>query len=194
MIRLKDAGQRPSNPLRHQFVYIGGIDARKKVDVLLHGFARFVHHHPGYRLVLVGSNYTALAPLIADLGLDAHVELTGYVDHLTKFQILSESVAMVYPSLYEGYGMAIAEGFQAGIPVVAGRGGSQEEIGGAGVRQIDPLSPGDIDAAMQEMLDPEVRIDWIRRGQLQLGHLTDPAIENETIAYFAEQGRLARLR
>ncbi len=194
LIRLKNVERLDPVPPRPQFVYVGGRDFRKRVDALLRGFASFLRDHPDFRLVLVGWNYDGLDDLIAELGLAGHVVLTGYVEHDEKFRVLGESVAMVYPSLYEGYGMAIAEGFQACIPVIAGTGGSQGEVGGAGARAIDPSSPDDIAAAMAEMLDADVRAGWIARGQEQLARLTDPAIETATIAYFAEQGRLARAR
>lgn len=193
LIRLKDVARTPvPKEQRAQFVYVGGIDARKKVDTLLNAFALFNRKHAGYRLVLVGSNYTSRLPLIEKLGISDRVEMTGYVDHDTKFKILGESIAMIYPSLYEGYGLAIAEGFQAGLPVIAGRGGSQEEVGGNGVRSIDPSSPCDIVAAMEEMLDPATRAGWVMRGQQQLAILTDPAIETSLIAYFEAQARIAR--
>lgn len=193
LIRLKDVAPVPaSSDRRAQFVYVGGVDARKKIDVLLNAFALFCRQHAGYRLVLVGSNYTQCLPLIRDLGIADRVVLTGYVDHDTKFRILAESVAMVYPSLYEGYGLAIAEGFQAQLPVIAGRGGSQEEVGGTGVRLIDPCSPTEIAAAMEEMLDPDTRAAWVARGQRQLASLTDPAIETSLVAYFQTQARGAR--
>jgi glycosyltransferase involved in cell wall biosynthesis len=90
--------------------------------------------------------------------------------------------------------MAIAEGFQAGIPVIAGFGGSQAEVGGRGARLINPSSAEDIATAMTEMLDPATRAEWVEQGQEQLKRLTDPAIETMLIDYFAEQGRLARQR
>lgn len=192
LIRLRDVENFVVDESKPQFVYLGGMDFRKKVDVLLRGFAIFVRRHPQYRLFLVGSNYTSLLPLIDQLGIADNVVLTGYVDHETKFRILGESRAMVYPSLYEGYGLAIGEGFQAGIPVIAGRGGAQDEVGGIGTRHIDPSSVEDIVAAMEEMLDPTVRQSWIGKGKAQLAVLTDPAIETALITYFEEQGRLAR--
>jgi alpha-1,3-rhamnosyl/mannosyltransferase len=118
--------------------------------------------------------------------------LTGYVDDDAKYRIIGESVAMVYPSLYEGYGMAIAEGFQAGVPVIAGRGGSQEQVAGDGARLVDPSSPDDIAAAMEEMLTPQVRAEWVERGRRQLAVLTDPEVERELVSYFTKQGQLAR--
>jgi glycosyltransferase involved in cell wall biosynthesis len=192
LIRLKDVVPMEEAPCERQFVYVGGSDFRKKIDVLLRGFVQFRRQHPDYRLVLVGWNYGKVGPLISDLGLEDSVTLTGFVDHDTKFRILSQSVALVYPSIYEGYGMAIAEGFQAGIPVIAGGGGSQREVGGTGMRLIDPLSAEDIAAAMSEMLDPDTRAAWVARGREQLARLTDPSIETATIDYFKEQARVAR--
>lgn len=192
LIKLAPRKVAPSETIEPHFAYLGGIDFRKQILPLLNGFARFHRRHPKYRLVMIGSNYEALRPLIARLGLTDQVVFTGYVDHETKFRLLEQSIAMVYPSLYEGYGLAIAEGFQAGIPVIAGRGGSQEEIGGIGARHIDPCSSEDIAHAMEEMLDPVVRRSWVERGQEQLKFLTDPGIEAEVVRYFLEQGRLAR--
>lgn len=182
----------PAATPRPQFVYVGGVDARKRVDVLLHAFARFAPAHPSYRLVLIGGNYRAVEPLIGQLGLGDRVVVTGFVSHEDKVRLLAESCAMVYPSLYEGYGLAIAEGFQAHIPVIAGQGGSQAEIGGAAVRYVDPLAADEIAAAMAEMTDPAVRQQWIVRGREQLAVLSDPSVEAELVGYFTEQLRLAR--
>jgi glycosyltransferase involved in cell wall biosynthesis len=194
LIRLAPRDASPPAVIEPHFAYLGGIDFRKQVVPLLHGFARFHERNPAYRLMMIGSNYDPLRPLIAQLGLEDHIVLTGYVDHETKFRLLERSIAMVYPSLYEGYGLAIAEGFQAGIPVIAGRGGSQEQIGGIGARHIDPCSPEDIAEAMEEMLVPAVRRSWVERGQAQLKMLTDPGIEAGLVRFFLEQGRLARQR
>ncbi len=87
--------------------------------------------------------------------------------------------------------MAIAECFHAAIPVISGRGGSQSEVGGDGARLIDPTSPDDIAAAMEEMLDPAFRADWVASGRRQLERLTDPAIETAIRAYFTNQSMLA---
>lgn len=191
-IRLKNEAISFDRITKPQFVYVGGIDIRKKVDVLLQGFAKFRARHPNHAMILVGSDFTSLSRQIAEMALDGHVVMTGYVDDATKFRILGESLAMVYPSLYEGYGLAIAEGFQAGIPVVAGVGGSQAEIGGSATRLIDPTSPDEIADAMEEMLDPEIRKRWIELGRRQYERLGDPRIKQRTIDYFAEQGLLAR--
>ena len=177
-----------------QFVYLGGMNFRKRLDVLIKGFSVFVTRYPDHRLVLIGSNYGSIANMVKELDLQDKVVLTGYVSHREKFEILKASIAIVYPSLYEGYGMAIAEGMQAGIPVIAGTGGSQLEVGGDGVRRIDPTSPESVTAAMEEVLDPIVRAHWVQRGREQLGRLTSPDIERNLVRFFVEQATMARKR
>jgi glycosyltransferase involved in cell wall biosynthesis len=177
-----------------QFVYVGGVDHRKRVDSLLRAFALFVQRYPDHRLFLIGSNYASIRPLIEALGLADKVVVTGFVDNDTKYRLVSESIALVYPSLYEGYGLAIAEGFQAGTAVIAGPGGSQAEIGGDAVRLVDPTVPETIAAAMEEMLDMAQRARWIRRGQVQLERLTDPAIAQGVQDYVREKALMARRR
>ena len=196
LIRLRDVNLPAHREVKDQFAYVGGVDHRKKVDVLIRAFALFVADHPNFQLFLVGSDrqYRKYLPLIEKLGLTGRVVLTGFVSHEEKFRIIGESVAMVYPSLYEGYGLALAEAMQAGIPVVAGRGGSQAEVGGDAVRYVDPTSAQEIACAMGEMLDPAVREGWVARGREQLKVLTDPRIETRLVDYFVEQGRVARGR
>jgi len=196
LTRLKDVDLSANHTLKDQFVYVGGADPRKKVDVLIRAFALFAADHPNFQLYLIGSNlyYHQYVPLIAELGLTGRVVLTGFVSHEEKFRIIGQSVAMVYPSLYEGYGLALAEAMQAGIAVVAGRGGSQAEVGGDAVRYVDPTSAQEIACAMGEMLDPAVREAWVARGREQLKVLTDPVIEARLVDYFVEQGRVARGR
>lgn len=188
--KLIDLGK--ARAVEPHFAYIGGVDYRKKVDVLLRAFALFAARHPDHRLFLIGNNYASVQPLIGELGLAGRVTVTGFVDEETKYRLLGSGVALVYPSLYEGYGLAIAEGFQAGTAVIAGPGGSQAEVGGDGVRRIDPTAPADVAAAMEEMLDGAVRERWVRRGRDQLRRLTDPAIEERTQAFFRDKALRAR--
>ncbi|HUC86986.1 MAG TPA: glycosyltransferase family 1 protein, partial [Candidatus Saccharimonadales bacterium] len=137
LIRLPE---RPVESARKQdqFVYIGGVDPRKRIDNLIRAFARFAADHRDFKLVLIGRGYERFLPLCSELGITAQVELTGFVDDHDKMRLIAQSRALVYPSLYEGYGLAIAESLQAGTAVIAGRGGAQAEIGGDAALYITP--------------------------------------------------------
>lgn len=191
-IRLSPPPAMVPTQTRPHFAYVGGVDHRKRVDVLVRAFALFLEQRPGHRLFLIGANYAPVQPLIRELGLEDSVAITGFVDEETKYRLLSESMALVYPSLYEGYGLAIAEAFQAGTAVIAGAGGSQAEVGGDAVRLIDPTSPQDVAAAMAEMLVSAERDRRVALGRDQLRRLSDPVIERDTQAFFREKARAAR--
>lgn len=122
--------------VKDQFVYIGGENPRKRVDNLLKAFAGFLVNHPTHRLVLVGKGYEMYDALIAELGIKDKLDMPGYVDEAEKYKIIASSKAMVYPSMYEGYGLEIAEGILADTAVVADPAGASHEVGGEAVIYI----------------------------------------------------------
>lgn len=177
---------------KKQFIYIGGENPRKKVDSLLEAFASFKEHHPDYTLLLVGKAYDPYIQMIKDLGLADSVTITGYIDEEQKYRELAASVALVYPSLYEGYGLDAAEAIQVGTPVICGTGGSQREIVGKAGIYIDPTSAQDIEAAMNRMLNPSLRKEFIELAAKQAAVLENITIQKKTVDYFGRQAQLAR--
>ncbi|HEY6736295.1 MAG TPA: glycosyltransferase [Candidatus Saccharimonadia bacterium] len=179
----------PAEPTE-TFTYVGGVDNRKRTGELIQAFARFVQDHPTYRLVMIGRGYTeAHGALMDELGVRDKIDLPGFVDQATKMKLIAQSTALVYPSLYEGYGLAIAEGFVAGVPVIAAPGGSQSEVGGKGVYYADPLNPQAIAEAMAAVLDPAVRQQLAEGRKIQYDKLFGPAIDQNIQDFFAEYGR-----
>jgi len=175
-----------------QFAYVGGVDPRKRIDSLIHAFAEFASGHPTYKLVLIGRGYERFVPLCRQLNIADRVQLAGRVSDAQKMQIIGASRALVYPSLYEGYGLAIAEGLQAGVPVIAGHGGAQAEIGEDAVLYIDPKNPADIARAMHDVLDPAVAKRLRERGAEQLERLESPKVEERIVRFFKTQADQAR--
>ena len=58
---------------------------------------------------------------------------------------------VVYPSLYEGFGLPILEAMACGTPVVTSRGGATEEIAGGAAVLVDPRDPASIAAGIEEV-------------------------------------------
>jgi glycosyltransferase involved in cell wall biosynthesis len=186
----------PKNtPKQSQFVYVGGEAVRKRLGSLLKAFASFHQEHPEFRLVMVGEGYDRhgkVSQKIALLRLKGAVTVTGYINNEEKFRVITESIALVYPSRYEGYGLAIAEGLQADVPVIAGAGGAQREVGGKAVLYIDPDDPTAIAKAMNEVLDPAVQQRLAKERHEQLRRIEAPEIAQDIVTYFNRQGHLAR--
>jgi alpha-1,3-rhamnosyl/mannosyltransferase len=105
----------------------------------------------------MGKGYEALARLCEDLGIADNVILTGYVSEAIKSEMLRRATALVYPSLYEGYGLPILEAFAHGTPVIAARNSSLPEIAGDAALYVDARDPRSIAEAMLEVQESDVQ-------------------------------------
>ncbi len=74
-------------------------------------------------------------------------------------RLLRGARALVYPSLYEGFGIPILEAMSVGTPVVTSRGGATEEVAGGAAVLVDPLDPASIAAGID---DADRRHDELR--------------------------------
>jgi glycosyltransferase involved in cell wall biosynthesis len=70
---------------------------------------------------------------------------------------------LVYPSLYEGFGLPVLEASSCGCPVICGSGGALAEINAAAL-VVDVTRPRSIAEALMKLQDPGVRIDHVLRG------------------------------
>jgi glycosyltransferase involved in cell wall biosynthesis len=102
-------------------------------------------------------------------GVEVHGWL-GRVDDDELARLYRGAAAVVYPSLYEGFGLPIAEAMASGAPVVTSRGGATEETAGGAAVLVDPLDVGDIARGIEEAL---ARRDELRRLGLERAQAFD---------------------
>ncbi len=109
------------------FLYLGGFDVRKNLRATLQAYRRYLEEggDPAVRLVVAGQLPAGDSPffpdpriIAAELGLGAGVHFCGWVDEADKPGLYALATAYIFPSLYEGFGMMVAEAMQAGTPVV----------------------------------------------------------------------------
>jgi alpha-1,3-rhamnosyl/mannosyltransferase len=79
----------------------------------------------------------------------AHVTWLGRVDDSELATLLRGARCLVYPSLYEGFGIPVLEAMACGTPVVTSRGGATEEVAGGAAVLVDPLDSADIAAGIE---------------------------------------------
>ena len=122
---------------------------------LLEAFALLRRERPELRLVLAGG---ALERLSVPPG----VEIRGHVSTDELVSLYRRAAALVFPSLYEGFGAPPLEAMACGCPVAASHAASLPEVCGDAAELFDPTSAEAIAAAVSRVLrDPE---PYVRRG------------------------------
>jgi glycosyltransferase involved in cell wall biosynthesis len=112
---------------------------------LLEAFARIQREHPDLRLVLTGAGHESSA-------YPEGVDVLGRVSDETLAQLYRRASALVFPSLYEGFGQPPLEAMASGCPVAAARSGALPEVCGDAARYFDPTSAEDLAEAVLGVL------------------------------------------
>ncbi len=147
-------------PSRPYYLYVGGRAGYKNFDGLLSALAKAISVRPDITLCVVGFPFSETeAKLIAELNLTDHIEHYGCAgdNHLAK--LYRCSVAFVYPSLYEGFGIPPLEAMSCGTAVVASHGSSIPEVVGDGGLLFDPKSHSDLADILILLLDSPAERD-----------------------------------
>ncbi|WP_017652650.1 glycosyltransferase family 4 protein [Fortiea contorta] len=146
---------RPLNlPTRNYFLYIGRQDSYKNIQRLLSAFAA-LPNCKDYELWLVGptdKRYTpTLTAQVAQLGITNQVKFLNYVPYGELPQIINGAIALVFPSLWEGFGLPVLEAMACGTPVITSNLSSLPEVAGDAAILINPYNTGEITEAMQTL-------------------------------------------
>jgi glycosyltransferase involved in cell wall biosynthesis len=140
-------------------LYLGTLEPRKNVIALVEAYARLrAEHSVREKLVLAGGKgwlYTPIFERVRQLGLEQEVLLPGFVADGEQALWYASASAFAYPSLYEGFGIPVAEALACGVPVVTSNTSSLPEAGGDLALCIDPHDAGAIAAALYTALTDE---------------------------------------
>jgi glycosyltransferase involved in cell wall biosynthesis len=142
----------------------------KNHEVLFHAFADARHKLKKLSLVLTGAQddrLRVLKTLACDLGIDPVVRYVGYVPKEDLPYFYRGARALVFPSLFEGFGIPIVEAFCCDCPVICSNTTSCPEIAGDGALLVNPSDPHEISAAIQRLeRDPALRESLVKTGRL----------------------------
>lgn len=138
------------------FLFIGRHDLHKNVSRIISAIAK-LNRCDEYQLLLVGPTDDRHTPLlrqqIAELGLTERVKFLDYVPYADLPGIISGAIALVFPSLWEGFGLPILEAMGCGTPVITSNLASMPEVAGDAAILVDPYNTDEIADAMQAIAD-----------------------------------------
>ena len=128
----------PANPWPH-----------KNHDRLFEALTRLRRERPALRLVLTGTGLERLSP-------PEGVEVRGRVPREQLAALYRRASALVFPSMYEGFGQPPLEAMASGCPVVCSTAGALPEVCGSAARYFDPLSVDEmVEAVLTVLSDPD---------------------------------------
>ncbi len=174
------------------FLGVGVLAPQKNVARIIEAFARA--DDGATRLVLAGrlaGDYAerVLRPLARRLGVAARVVFAGAVDDETLRALYHAAVALVYPSLGEGFGLPIVEAMACGCPVVTSNISSMPDVAGDAALLVDPRDVAALCAALARIRDDSsLRMDLARRGQDRADLFTWDAVAHRTLDLYTMAG------
>ena len=143
---------------------------------LFDAFALMRRERPDLRLVLTGAGDFGDAPV--------GVDVRGLVQYDEVVALMQRASALVFPSLYEGFGLPPLEAMACGCPVACSNAAALPETVGDAARLFDPADPRAIaDAVLDVLAAPG---EWVRRGLEHAAGYSWDATARETDAVYAE--------
>lgn len=136
----------------------GRLDPHKNILRMLEAYALLRQEHGvGEHLLILGGRHIPeygeqVDAAVARLGLGDHVTIARIPDDADVPKIFNVTRCLVFPSLYEGFGLPLIEAMACGCPTVAARATSLAEVGGEATEFVDPYNPADIARGVARVL------------------------------------------
>ena len=182
---------------RPYLLFLGGEKPHKNVRNVLRGFAEARRERAlPHALVLAGpmpKNRSRVEALIAALDLSSRVFRPGIVPEEDLPGLFAGADAVLYPTLYEGFGLPVVEAMACGVPVLTSSTSALQEIAGGYAALVDPM---DVDAIARGISDlatnPTRRAELIELGKRRAADFSWDRAAQQTLRVYAET--LARNR
>lgn len=171
------------------FLFIGTLQPRKNLERVLRAYQALPptlrKRHP---LVVVGRNGWGVDHLLPELEAMEQRNEARWLKYLPQGDVLAllqSAQALLFPSLYEGFGLPVVEAFAAQTPVICSNSTSLPEVAGEAALLVDPLDDQDIARGMQQLLaDPVSTAQRVQRGLQRANEFTWNACAEQTLAVY----------
>ncbi len=165
---------------------VGTLEPRKNLAAALHSFMQLAPQlRKRFPLVLVGMkgwHTSALEQQIAPLVAAGEVRQLGYLPREDLATIVAGATILIYPSIYEGFGLPPLEAMACGVPVITSNVSSIPEVVGDTGLMMDPQDVDGFSKGMETLLtSPDIREDMAHRALERSAQFTWPQCVSQTI-------------
>lgn len=175
-------------------LYLGTLEPRKGIDVLIASFESLAAQDPTLELWLAGQRGWGLDDVEASLASHPfadRIRRLGFVDDLVLPALLRRARAVVYPSRGEGFGLPVLEAMACGAPVVTSADTVMAEVAGDAAFLAAPGSAADLTASLVAALalDDDERRTWAARARTRAELFTwERSVDQHLLAYRLAMG------
>jgi glycosyltransferase involved in cell wall biosynthesis len=176
------------------FYFVGAIHKRKNLTNIFLAFDEFKRREKtDTKLVIVGAKKWwegEIEDTYNNLEYKSDVIFVGRKEAKDVARIASASIGLVFPSLFEGFGIPIVEAWKAGTAVITSNTTSLPEVAGEGALVVNPYSVEEITSAMCNIFDnKELRQELIEKGEQQLDRFSWDKSEEKIWKIIQELGK-----
>lgn len=180
-------------PDRRYLLAVSTLHPHKNWERLLEAYGKLVGQGLEEHLVIAGlpgKSWDVIADRIQRGGLRERVHLVGWTPRPVLLALFKYAEALVFPSMFEGFGIPVIEAMAAGLPVACSDIPVLREVAGDGAVFFDPLSVDRIAEAVTRVLgDAALRNQLVERGLVRAEGLTWRTAAERTLAALLEVGR-----
>ncbi len=166
-------------------LYVGTIQPRKNLNILIEAFLKFKKNNPDYKLVIVGKKgwlYQKIFEKVIELNLTKEVIFTDYIDDAMLVYLYKNAFCFVMPSLYEGFGIPLLEAMDNNCPVISSFTSSLPEIGDNACLYFDPKNSDDLYNKLITLKNNQhLRQELIKKGKERIKNFSWQKCAEETL-------------
>lgn len=180
-----------STRYKKYFLMVGELERTKNVGMVVEAFSNIKKEiDKEYKLIIVGkhgNDYNNVLKIISRCNAKESIELLDYVSDSELFNLYNNAFALIFASLFEGFGLPLLEAMSFGIPVIASNASSMPEVvGNAGIL-FDPCSCEQLEQCMLELTrNPQKREKMIREGYVQIEKFEPNNIVKQLLNIYGE--------
>lgn len=170
------------------FLFFGAIEPKKNVARLLEAYLGSGTRAP---LVIVGApgwgskHDMALIESMAALDTGKRVRWLGYLPRATLTRLIAGARAVLFPSLYEGFGLPVLEAMELGTPVITSNVSCLPEVGGEAPQYVNPYDVQSILSAIRTVdADDDLRADMASKGLVQARQFSSAAYQARLAEFY----------
>lgn len=170
------------------FLFVGTIQPRKNLARLIKAYAQALANNNQLPLLALAGGKGWLSDEIyalpKKLGIENRVKFLGYVPDEKLPALYTGAKALLFPSLFEGFGLPIIEAMACGCPVLTSNTSSMPEVAGDAAILVDPYSIDAITKGIEKITRLSEQKDLVKKGLQQAGKFSWEKAANQTLSVF----------